>query len=504
MQRNVGILLVSVFLVATCGLVYELVAGALASYLLGDSVLQFSTIIGTYLFAMGVGSYLARFVERGLLTTFVQVQILVGLLGGCSAATLFLVFSYGSGFRFVLYGLVFAIGLLVGLEIPLLLRILKEHLSFRDLVSQVLALDYVGALAASVLFPLFLVPYLGLVRTAFFFGMVNAGVAFLFALKFQKEGRWTGLLIEAGAVFLLLFCGFVFTDRITKFAEEALYPAPVVLSKQTPYQKLAITRDIRETRLYLNGNLQFSTFDEYRYHEALVVPALLSHSNPESVLVLGGGDGLAVEVLLRDPRVRKIKLVELDAAMIEIFRDHPEISKLNKQALRSPKVEVVIGDAFTWLEETSETFDLALVDFPDPSNYSVGKLYTAHFYRRLASHLNKHGRFVVQCSSPLAARRSYWSVVKTIEFAGLKAKPYHVYVPSFGEWGFTLAGREMPEISGELPFKTRFLNPQELARMQEFPGDMSRVEAQVNRLFDQVLVRYFQQDWSRYRGVEVN
>lgn len=500
----IGLLLVSVFLVATCGLVYELVAGALASYLLGDSVLQFSTIIGTYLFAMGVGSYAAKYVQRGLLIVFVQVQILVGLIGGTSAALLFLVFAHGSGFRFVLYGLVFAIGCLVGLEIPLLLRILKEHLSFRDLVSQVLALDYVGALAASVLFPLFLVPRLGLVRTAFFFGMINVVVALVFAVKFQKEGRWSGLIAEGVVVLLLLLGGFIGTDRITKFAEEALYPAPLIMSRQTPYQRLAVTRDLSETRLYLNGNLQFSTFDEYRYHEALVVPALMAHAAPREVLVLGGGDGLAVELLLKDPRVQKIVLVELDPQMINIFRDHPEMSKLNKEALRSPKVEVIIGDAFTWLEQSERSFDLALVDFPDPSNYSVGKLYTDHFYRRLAAHLKEGGHFVVQCSSPLAARRTYWSIISTMESAGMQVMPYHAYVPSFGEWGFALAARKTPELSSELPFETRFVNDAELNRMLDFSADMSRVEAQVNRLFDQILVRYFQEDWSRYRGRDGN
>jgi len=500
----VGILLVSVFLVATCGLIYELVAGALASYLLGDSILQFSTIIGTYLSAMGVGSYLARYVERGLLTTFVQVQILVGLLGGCSASVLFLVFSYGTGFRLVLYTLVFLIGLLVGLEIPLLLRILKEHISFRDLVSQVLALDYVGALAASVLFPLFLVPHLGLIRTAFFFGMINVGVAILFAVKFQKEGRWVGLIGAAVVVFLLLLTGFFGAGAITKLADEVLYPAPVIVSEQTPYQKLAITRDASETRLYLNGNLQFSTFDEYRYHEALVVPALMAHPDPKKVLVLGGGDGLAVDLLLKDPRVESIVLVELDKVMIDIFREHPEMSKLSHRALRSPKVEVVIADAFAWLEDSSDKFDLALVDFPDPSNYSVGKLYTDHFYRRLASHLEPGGLFVVQCSSPLAARTSYWSIVTTMEFAGLKVLPYHAYVPSFGEWGFALAAKETPKLGSAFPFPTRFLNQSELDRMMDFSADMSRVEVEVNRLFDQILVRYFQQDWSRYRGRDGN
>lgn len=497
-------LLVSVFLVATCGLIYELVAGALASYLLGDSVLQFSTIIGTYLFAMGVGSYFAKYVQRGLLLAFVQVQILVGLIGGSSAALLFLTYSYGSGFRLVLYGLVFCIGMLVGLEIPLILRILKEHLTFKDLVSQVLALDYVGALAASVLFPLFLVPHLGLVRTAFFFGMINVGVAFLFVLNFQKEGRWRGVLLEAGAVFVFLLAGFAGAEHITNFAEEALYPAPVVMSEQTPYQKLAITRDVTETRLYLNGNLQFSTFDEYRYHEALVVPALMAHADPKRVLVLGGGDGLAVKLLLRDPRVEEITLVELDPAMIRVFRDHPKISALNDFALRSPKVRVVTEDAFTWLKDATEKFDIALVDFPDPSNYSVGKLYTTHFYKRLAGHLDPKGLIVVQSSSPLAAQRSYWCVVASIEATGMKTLPYHVYVPSFGEWGFVLAGLDQPMVGEKLPFATRFLNVAEVARMFQFPADMERVEVEVNRLFDQVLVRYFQEDWSRYRGRDGN
>ena len=500
----VGILLVSVFLVATCGLVYELVAGALASYLLGDSVLQFSTIIGTYLFAMGVGSYAAKWVERGLLMVFVQVQILVGLIGGTSATILFFVFSYGAAFRPVLYGLVFTIGMLVGLGIPLLLRILKEHLTFRDLVSQVLALDYVGALAASVLFPLFLVPHLGLMRTSFMFGMINVAVALIFCLKFQKEGRWGGLVAESVVVLLLLAAGFIGTDYLTEKAEEALYPAPVVMSEQTPYQKLAITKDRLETRLYLNGNLQFSTFDEYRYHEALVIPALMAHPAPKRVLVLGGGDGLAVKLLLQDPRVGEIVLVELDRKMIDIFRDHDEIASLNDFALRSDKVKVILGDAFIWLEQSQEMFDLAVVDFPDPSNYSVGKLYTDHFYRRLAGHLTEQGVFVVQSSSPFAARRSFWSVVTTIESVGLETLPYHAYVPSFGEWGFTLAGRTRPVVRGEIPFKTRFLNPEELQRMQSFPADMSRVPAEPNKLFDQVLVRYFQDDWSTYQGLDGN
>lgn len=494
----VGFLLASVFLVATCGLVYELIAGALASYLLGDSILQFSTIIGSYLFAMGVGSYLARYVNRGLLVVFVQVQVLIGLLGGCSAALLFMVFSYGMGFRPVLYGLVFLIGMLVGLEIPLILRILKEHLPFRDLVSQVLALDYVGALAASVLFPLFLVPHLGLIRTSFLFGCVNVVVALAFAHRFQHEGKWGAMIGQGFLVLLINAAGLLGSDHITKWAEDGLYPAPLVFSEQTPYQRIAITNDRFETRLYLNGNLQFSTFDEYRYHEGLVVPALMASPDPRRVLVLGGGDGLAVRLLLKDPRVQSITLVELDEGMISLFRDHQELARLNDRALSDPRVKVVEQDAFRWLEQEKGVFDVALVDFPDPSNYAVGKLYTDHFYRRLAQHLSPHGVFVVQSSSPLAARKTFWSVVTTVESIGWKVLPYHCYVPSFGEWGFLIASRQSLKLSGPMPFPTRFLNADELPRMFTFPNDMSRLPVKVNRIFDQVLVRYFQEDWSQF------
>lgn len=471
----------------------------MASYLLGDSIFQFSTIIGTYLFAMGVGSYFARFIQRGLLMSFVQVQILVGFLGGCSAALLFTVFAHGEGFQLVLYGLVFAIGLLVGLEIPLLLRILKEHLPFRDLVSQVLALDYVGALAASVLFPLVLVPHMGLIRTSFFFGCINVVVAIAFASRFRDEGRWGGLIAQGCTVLVLNAIGLVGTNYITRWAEDSMFAAPVILSEQTAYQHIVVTKDFLETRLYLNNNLQFSSFDEYRYHEGLVVPALMAHPQPKRVLVLGGGDGLAVKLLLKDPRIESITLVELDPGMISLFRDGP-LATLNDSSLSSPRVHVVMGDAFRWLEEKGkEHFDLAFVDFPDPGNYAVGKLYTDHFYRRLAERLNPGGLFVVQSSSPLAAPHTYWCIVDTVASTGWKVKPYHLYVPSFGEWGFLLAGREMPTLGTKLPFSTRFLNGEEMDALFSFPRDMARVPVKPNRIFDQVLVRYFQEDWSKFK-----
>src|SRR5688572_19616389 len=181
------LLLISVFVVATCGLIYELVAGTLASYLLGDSVTQFSTIIGTYLFAMGIGSYLSRFFNNYLLSWFIAVELLVGMVGGFSAALLFVLFEQVIYFRVLLYALVIVTGVLVGLEIPLLMRILKDRLEFSDLVSRIFTFDYIGALFASLLFPLIFIPYFGLLRTSFFFGLLNILVAWFVARRFRGE-----------------------------------------------------------------------------------------------------------------------------------------------------------------------------------------------------------------------------------------------------------------------------------------------------------------------------
>src|SRR5215467_14565605 len=187
-----GILLfLTILLVAACGLIYELIAGTIASYLIGDSVFQFSTVIGTYLFALGIGSALSRYINKGLARQFVWIEMVLALLGGFSSALLLLAFAFTQGFQLVLYALVIVIGVLVGLEIPLLMRIVRERYSFRDVIAHVLTFDYLGALGASLLFPIILVPRLGLVRSALFFGLINAGVAlwstFLFAPQLVRR-----------------------------------------------------------------------------------------------------------------------------------------------------------------------------------------------------------------------------------------------------------------------------------------------------------------------------
>ena len=492
-------LLLSVFIVASCGLAYELIAGALSSYLIGDSVLQFSTVIGVYLFAMGCGSWLSRFVLNGVAARFVQIELLVGLIGGYSAAALFWVYAFLTApFKLVLYGLVFLIGALVGLEIPLVMRLLEKQIQFRDLVSQVLTFDYLGALAVSLLFPLLLAPHLGMVRSALLFGLLNAVVAgwtiWLFRAQLPERRALAG---QALVITALLLAGFIGSDKLTAFAETSLYQDEIVLTETTPYQRIVMTRWKDDYRLFLNGNLQFSSRDEYRYHEALVHPGLATLPWARRVLVLGGGDGLAVREILKYPQIESVTLIDLDPAMTRLFRDVPLLRRFNHDAFHSPKVKVLNADAFAWLDQHQDIFDFIVVDFPDPTNYAVGKLYTNTFYRLLEHHLNVRGRAVIQSTSPLYARQSFWMVANTLQSVGLQTAAYHALVPAFGEWGYVLAGREPYRPPTRLPAGLRFVSAQQIPSLFEFPPDMARVDTGINRLNDQTLVRIFDEEWRR-------
>jgi len=491
-------LFLSVLLIAACGLIYELIAGTLASYLLGDSILQFSTVIGSYLFAMGIGSWLSRYIGKGLVARFIAIELMVGLVGGFSSSILFLAFAYTQAFRFILYLLVIIVGILVGLEIPLLMRILKDRFQFRDLVAHVLTFDYLGALGASLLFPLLLVPKLGLVRGAVLFGMVNAGVALWSTWLFKEQlPRQNGLRTACILVLAALTGGLFSSDYIMAAADENLYSDDIILSRQTKYQRIVLTRWKDDVRLYLSSHLQFSSRDEYRYHEGLVHPVMAALPHAKRVLILGGGDGLAAREVLKYPNIEQLTLVDLDPEMTQLFSTHSYLKELNGGSLTNKRMRVINADAFVWLEQTKEMFDAVIIDFPDPTNFSLGKLYTTAFYRLLGHHISESGYIVVQSTSPLFARQSYWCIVETLKAAKFQTKPYHVYVPSFGEWGFIIAGRHEWQPPVSLPKDLRFLSLTNLSTLFDFPIDMQSMPAEVNRLNDQALVRYYEEDWKK-------
>ncbi len=494
-----GPVYLTALVIASCGLVYELVAGTLASYLLGDSVTQFSLVIGLYLTAMGGGAFLTRFVTRNVARRFVEAEIGVALLGGLSAPALFFAFASPRWFSPAFFGVVVLVGVLVGLEIPLMMRLLKDAVVFKDLVAQVLTFDYLGSLAASVLFPLILVPRLGLVRTSVLFGLLNAAVAFWTIHLFRgRIGPPAGLLARAGLVTAVLLVAFVSADRLTTMAEETQYADEVIVAKSSPYQRIVVTRNRAGFQLFLNGHLQFSSVDEYRYHEALVHPAFGVVPDAARIAVLGGGDGLAVREILKHPSVTSVTLVDLDPAVTALARTHPLFTRQNGGSLSDPRVRVINDDAMVWLEKSSDLFDIIFADFPDPNSYSVGKLYTTRFYALAKRRLDPRGAMAVQSTSPLFARTSFWIVANTIEAAGFHVRPYQMTVPSFGVWGYVLASPSPFDPPKSVPKGLRALSSETLASLFFFGPDIARVDAPVNRLNDQVLVRTYESEWKKF------
>jgi spermidine synthase len=494
----------TVFLIATCGLVYELLAGALSSYLLGDTVLWFSLIIGTYLSAMGVGSWLSRYIDRDVAVRFVEIELLVALVGGLQSPILFAGFAFSPAFRPLLLGLVFLIGLGVGVEIPLLMRILDREEKLKDLVARVLFFDYLGALAASVVFPLLLVPRLGLLRTSLAVGLINAVVGWWSAglLEMHPAQRFR-LRLQAAMVMGVLLVGLLGATAYERYIESRLFADPVVMSVQSSYQRLTLTRRGDDTRLYIDGALQFSSVDEYRYHEALVHPPMMSAAQRGQVLILGGGDGRAAREVLRYPELQGLTLVDLDPEMTRLFRQHPDLVSLNGGSLSDPRVRVENQDAFQWIRGSAGAarYDAIIIDFPDPNNYALGKLYSRTFFGWVRQRLSEGGALSIQSASPWWSPEAWSCIVQTLKSAGFSVRPYHAHVPSFGEWGFVLAwvGGEQSWRRELLP-GMRFLDMPTLDRLFDFPPDLAPREAPVNRLDNQILVQLYSADWEKVRS----
>lgn len=503
-------LLAAVFVVAVCGLVYELIAASLSSYLLGGSVTHFSIVIGVFLSAMGLGSYLTRFLNRRLPDAFVGVQIGIGLSGGLSAAVLLLSFSTLEMYLPILIAVLTVIGSLVGMEIPLLIRILQSRDALKITVSNVLALDYVGALFASCAFPLLLVPYLGLLRTSFVFGLINIAVAAV-ALRVMRPmlRRKRTLAFLAGVSAVVLVVGLAGAGMFTRLTENLLYQDDIILVRQTPYQRIIVTKWHNDVRLFIDGNLQLSSVDEHRYHEALVHPAVSATPGAKRALILGGGDGMAARELLKYSRIETIDLVDIDAEMVRLFRERPLLADLNGHSLANPKVRVHIDDAAKFLEKSAESWDLIFVDLPDPNTLSIARLYSTSVYRLVAQHLATNGTVVTQATSPYYAPEAFWCVAMTWaetqdgpERTGrLNIYPYHAYVPSFGDWGFVMASRRTIDpdklVLEDIPLK--FLSNRVMRTLFAFPRDsMPESDIKANHLDDQVLVKYYRKGWRRF------
>lgn len=501
-MRQKRLLIGSILIAGLCSIIYELLISTTASYFLGDSIRQFSITIGVYMAAMGIGSWLSRWVNGNLLLSFIVVELALGLVGGLCVPFLYLAYAYTDLVQSVIIVLILLVGTLTGLEVPLLTRVLERQDILAKNLSNVLSLDYLGALLATIAFPFLVLPVLGVFQASLVFGLLNIGLGLLnlwyfapqLALPKRRVVAWSGGTVTAFLVLLL-----VFSQGLLSQWSSSLYSDRIVHREQTPYQTIVMTQYKDDLRLFLNGNLQFSSIDEYRYHEALVHIPLSQHSSPKRILLLGAGDGLATRELLKYPEVESITLVDLDPAMVELASHDPRLLTLNRGALRDPRVSTVAKDAMIFLRDSDQRFDLILADLPDPNNVSLARLYSREFYKLVRRHLAPGGIFTTQATSPYYATEAFWSIVASLEAADFSAvTPYHIQVPSFGEWGFVYAregGRALKP--AQIKVKTRFLDQNVLEEALTFERDLyPKDEIHVSSLDRPTVHDYYLDGWS--------
>ena len=532
-MKNYRLLMLTTLIISGCSMVYELIISAVSSYLVGDSTLHYSITIGLYMFAMGVGSYLSKYIKKDLFNWFTNIEIGVGVLGGLSSLLLFLANLYLESYELVMYVEIILIGTLVGAEIPILTRIIEmDKKNLRLTLSNLFSFDYIGGLIGSVAFPLILMPKLGFFATAFMAGSFNLICATLIVFKYQDRIRGSRYYkLTTILLLVLMLLGMFVSENIGNIIEQGLYRDNVIMSEQTTYQKIVVTRHKDDIRLYIDGNVQFSSMDEYRYHEALVHVPMSVASGHSDILILGGGDGMAARELLKYPDTN-ITLIDLDSEMTRICSEDKVISELNEHALSSDRVTIINMDAYEYLEKCDKKYDVVIVDLPDPNNEALAKLYSNVFYRLCGQVLNPGGVINVQSTSPYYATKSFWCVTKTLESEGFTVAPYHLQVPAFGDWGFNLAVKsdndylidegasseevmtvadssenkvdpEYAQVQGKIDIsrikldeniETRFLSNENIASLfifgkDEKPADMNDIE--INQLTKPVMIQYY-------------
>ncbi|MEB4210942.1 polyamine aminopropyltransferase [Mycobacterium sp. 94-17] len=483
-----ALLLAAVAACAACGIIYELALLTLSASLDGGGIVATSLIVAGYIAALGVGALLVKPLLAHAAITFIAVETLLGIVGGVSATALYAVFAFLSvGSTWVLAVGTALIGGLVGAEVPLLMTLLQQGRAAVTnpaadagrTLANLNAADYLGALLGGLVWPFVLLPQLGMIRGAAATGMINVAAAAVVAIFLLRQvvsirQLLLALLALASAAGLLATLLLRSSD-IEITSRQRLYADPIIAYRHSAYQEIVVTRRGDDTRLYLDGGLQFSTRDEYRYTESLVYPALGNDATGgRSVLVLGGGDGLAARELLRQPGVSKIVQVELDPAVIDIART--TLRAANGGSLDNPRVAVLTEDAMNWLRRPNvDRFDAVIVDLPDPDTPVLGRLYSTEFYGLVARALAPGGLMVVQAGSPFSTPTAYWRTVSTIRAAGYAVTPYHVHVPTFGDWGFALAQRAgaapTPRVPVDAP-PLRYLNQRVLDAAGVFSGDV--------------------------------
>jgi len=533
------------FATGATGLVLEYIQGAVGAYILGNSIEQYSIVIGLMLFMMGVAAKIQRwFGDDLLIEKFILIETFLALIGGWSPLVTYWAYGALDHFKLVQYLFIMSIGLLIGLEIPVVMRINERYAAKLSLnIERVFSADYIGSLAGALLWVYVLLRRFPLTESSFLLAGVNFTIAVITYLYFLNRGLITRKYVIIVLIVMTaasLVYGYRHNRDWNLQLEQKLYDDPMVFSQTTRYQHLVMTqnRQLGEVRFYINGNLQFSSMDEYRYHELLVHPVMSLVPDHRRVLILGGGDGLALREVLKYPGVREVLLVDLDPAMTKIGANHPVLRELNAGAFDDARVTaipadgVTAGDLHPLFQETGETdsknrlpvtekiasvrvmnvdadlflskvrgrWNVVLVDLPDPGSIELVKLYSRSFYQKIRNVLSERGVVAIQATSPYHARESFLCIQRTLEAAGLSTIPYHENVPSFGEWGWLLAWRNQVAVETVqrrienmvIKAPTRYLTPDLFRSTLVFgKDDLYSSNTDVNTLMFPVLLNYY-------------
>lgn len=499
-MKNKHFLSLSIFIAGLCSIIYELLISTTATYFLGDGVRQFSLIIGIYLFAMGVGAYIARWFSKQPLKSFIVIEFLLGLIGGLSVPLLYFLFTSMTvlSFQFVCLGLVFIIGCLTGLEIPLLTFAYHDD-DIKDSLTHVLSVDYIGGLIATLIFPFLILPFVGLFYASLVFGLINILLGFLLNLLFYRRS-WKMLGFGLSTLVILVMM-FVKGDQVMNIWEQKIYKNPIILNEQTPYQKIVVTKNEDNIKLFINRVIQFASNDEHRYHESIVhVPFSLSDSI-RTVLVLGGGENLATREIVKYPGVRQVDIVDIDSMIFRLSIDHEAFTNINQYSGMDPRVDMIVDDAFSFLYRSKEKYDLIIADLPDPNNESLARLYSKPFFELIKNHLKPKGVFVTQSGDINNSNTVFNCIRRTMEDVFESVEPFHVYVPSFGDWGFNLS-----KLDNTYDFKPeriakglKYLDQQTLKAGLIMPRDLPNPNVKINTLDHPVILQYFLDDYAKFK-----
>ncbi len=507
-----NVLKIALFATGLAGIVAEYVLSTLATYFLGNAVIQWTLIVSIMLFSMGLGSRISKVFKDDLLKKFILIEFTLSFFSAFSALIVYMTAAYTAYTGIIIYLLCIIIGLLIGMEIPLVIRLNSNYQILKVNVSSVLEQDYYGSLAGGIFFAFVGLPILGLTYTPFILGSINFLVAVgLIAILWKEVSTKMKrqLSIASSSIGAILLVGFFIAQPLILFGEQRRYQDKIIYSEQTQYQKIVLTQWKNDYWLYINNNQQLSTIDEEMYHEPLVHPIMNLHPNPTEVLVLGGGDGCAVRELLKYPDIQKITLVDLDPAMTELGKNHPVLSSLNKASLTNDKVEVQNEDGFIFIENTKSFYDVIIVDLPDPNTIDLNQLYTKEFYSLIHRKLRPQGLLITQAGSPYFATKAFLCIDKTMAAAGFNTQKIHNQIITLGEWGWVIGSKidsiNLKEQLQSLQFdniETRWVNQEAMFLMTSFGKNIygnEMVDIEINSIHNPVLYRYYLKgNWDLY------